>query len=738
MSYLVIVESPAKSKTLAKYLGKDFNVTSSFGHVRSLPSKSGSVIPEKDFETKYEIISPKHSEALIKASSKADKIYLAPDPDREGEAIAWHISEVIKDKTNAVIHRITFNEITKQAVINAINSPREIDLNLVTAQQARQNLDYLVGFTLSPILWRKVPGSKSAGRVQSVALRLICEREYEIKKFTSQEYWSIEGLFESENEEMEAQLTHFKGKKITKLEIKNKKSAQEIHDELFDLEYNVESITKKQIKRNPPPPFITSTIQQEASNKLGFSTKKTMSIAQKLYEGIDIKSEVVGLITYMRTDGLYVSDSAIKETRETIENLFGKKYVADKIIKYTNKVKNAQEAHEAIRPTSSERTPEILKSYLTQEQLQLYQLIWNRMLASQMKNAVLDQVTIDIKAKNSSANPTFRSTGSVLSFDGFYRIAGSPAKDKLLPKMEENSIIILKKVNPKQHFTQPPPRYTEATLVKKMEELGIGRPSTYSTIISVIQTREYVKLENKRFWTQDKGVIVNIFLTNFFPKYIEYSFTADLEKQLDAIALGNMNWKFFLKNFWSEFIDKIEETNKIQTKDVIENITKYIKDYLIHKDESLLCPDCQKQDILPYVSKFGVLWKCTECGYRSDKKIIGYTDNQEQILLKNGPYGPYIEANEKKWSVPEEIKDIDEKLAKQIMSLPNVLGQNPETSSEIKRGIGPYGAYVLHEKKYHSVKPLNKIFDITIKDAMEIINKPQKRKVTKTKETDKQ
>ena len=728
MQSLIIVESPAKSKTLTKYLGKDFIVLSSFGHVRSLPSKPGSVDPENDFSMKYEIISEKHSNALIKAASKVNVIYLAPDPDREGEAIAWHVAEVIKDFTEAKIHRITFNEITKTAVKKSLLSPRKIDMDLVNAQQARQGLDYLVGFTLSPVLWRKVPGSKSAGRVQSVALKLICQKEIEIKEFIKKEYWSITGCFGPQDTKLdfvlEAELISVDSKKLDKFHFDNESKTKQTSNELDKLAYLVTSITKKKITRKPLPPLITSTLQQEASNKLNFSAKKTMMIAQKLYEGIDISSDTVGLITYMRTDGLYVSDEAIEETRKFIQGNFGSEYVADKPIRYQNKVKNAQEAHEAIRPTSALRTPNAVKEFLTQDELKLYTLIWNRMIASQMSNAILEQLTIIIS--DQSLFYSFKATGSVVKFHGFYKVSDQITKDKLLPELNKGDAVVLNKIKNEQHFTQPTPRYTEASLVKKMEELGIGRPSTYATIISVLQTREYVKLENRKFIPEDKGIIVNVFLMQFFDQYVKYDFTANLEQQLDSIAVGEITWKHFLQNFWSEFNQKILETSKITTKQVIENITNSLHKYVVSKEEGFLCPDCKKADLTINVTKVGILNRCGECGYRSDKKVIFVDESGNEVLLKQGPYGRYIEANDKRYSIPAKIEMVDEDMAKKIMKLPIILGTHPVTNLEIKAGIGAYGAYIAHNKVYHSINSIDRIFEISLEEAIKIADTPKK------------
>ncbi|GAT78267.1 DNA topoisomerase I, partial [Ehrlichia ruminantium] len=521
---LIIVESPSKAKTIGKYLGSKYKVVASFGHIRDFPAKSGSVDPDKDFAMTYEIIakSEKYVSKLVQVANKETKeIYLATDPDREGEAIAWHIVEVLKEKNainnNIVINRMVFNEITKNAILASVKNPRNINMDLVYAQQARRALDYLVGFTLSPLLWRKLPGSKSAGRVQSVALRLICDRESEIEKFITQEYWDIEAKLQNvEGEEFSAYLKCYSGNKLEKFDIKNEEDANRLSAEIRQRSYSVSSVEKKHTKRNPYPPFITSSLQQEASTKLGFSAKSTMLIAQKLYEGVDIGGEIIGLITYMRTDGVYISDEAVEHIRSVISSMFGKEYLPESPRKYVKKIKNAQEAHEAIRPTNITITPDSLVSYLTQEQLKLYDLIWKRTVASQMNSAVLDQVIVELSSLDGIV--ILRAVGSSLSFDGFYKVYGhdDDSKNSMLPLLNENDHCPLNDVIPNQHFTSPPARYSEASLVKKMEEIGIGRPSTYASIISVLQDRQYVVLNQKRFFPTERGRVVNIFLVNFF------------------------------------------------------------------------------------------------------------------------------------------------------------------------------------------------------------------------------
>ena len=566
MKNLIVVESPAKAKTINKYLGKDYVVLASFGHIRQLPKKNGSVDTEDGFKIKYEInkTSQKHVKSLVDTMKTCDKLILASDPDREGEAIAWHVIEVLKQKkaikNDTIIERVVFNAITKNTVEQAMKEARKIDMDLVNAQQARVALDYLVGFNLSPVLWRKLPGSRSAGRVQSVALRLICERQAEILNFKSEEYWSINVLTKTQNnEEIIAGLVSIDGKKLNKLSIKNEKEAKKIKLELEKEEYKVSNIEKKEIKRNPFAPFTTSTLQQEASKKLGFSTKKTMSLAQKLYEGIDIGNGTQGLITYMRTDGVYTAPEAISAARNVIEKNYGKKYLPEKAIIYKNKIKNAQEAHEAIRPTDPSVLPENIKQYLTNDEYRLYDLIWKRLIASQMASVILDQVSIDI----STSKHILRATGSIIKFNGFYILYNetkedeAEEKDLILPNVKIGEILNFKKVIDKQHFTEPPAKYSEAGLVKKMEELGIGRPSTYANIISVLQDRGYVKLERKKFVAENRGIVVNAFLKSYFKKYVEYDYTAKLEDDLDIVSNGKKDWKQLLKEFWVPFKNNI-------------------------------------------------------------------------------------------------------------------------------------------------------------------------------------
>ncbi len=766
---LVIVESPAKAKTINKYLGKDFKVLASFGHIRDLPAKDGSVRPDEDFAIDYEISSKaaKHVKEIADAVKTAEAIYLASDPDREGEAIAWHVVEVLKQKKalkkGIKIYRVAFNEITKKAVSEAIANPRDIDMDLVNAQQARRALDYLVGFTLSPVLWRKLPGSRSAGRVQSVALRLICEREGEIEAFKSREFWDIKlDLKTALGADFTAKLTQYNGKKLEQFDIVAEKQAGDIVAILKAKNYSVASVEKKQSARNPYAPFTTSSLQQEASRKLGFGAKKTMMVAQKLYEGVELGGETVGLITYMRTDGVTVSQDAIIATRSMIEKKYGKEYLPEKQRFYTTKAKNAQEAHEAIRPTDVNKIPKDLSRYLDDDQMKLYDLIWKRMVASQMSSAILDQVGVDVKAHDNSA--VARATGSTVRFDGFFKVYRESRDDekdddesRILPPMEEAEKLKLEEVNPEQHFTQPPPRFTEASLVKKLEELGIGRPSTYASIISVLQEREYVTIDKKRFVAADRGRLVTAFLTSFFKRYVEYDFTANLEEQLDHVSAGEMDWKALLAEFWGAFSSNIEEAKGHTITDVITQLNDLLANYLFPKDENgepnRKCPLCASGEVSLKLGKFGSFLGCShypECKYTKqlgknegdaensengdngaafDSKILGKdTATGIDIILKKGPYGFYVQLGEdvkaapktkakgkdkekaapkpKRASLPKgrTPDDMDLESAISLLSLPRTVGIHPETGQEILAGLGRFGPYLKHDGKFTSLK----------------------------------
>ncbi len=660
---LVIVESPAKAKTISKFLGKDFNVMACVGHVRALPSKQGSVEIEEDIIPKYEVIpeSKKHITQIKKALKGCKTVYLATDLDREGEAIAWHLVTALKLKPDEskktrgseyAVKRITFHEITKEAINDALRHPGEISIDLVNAQQARVVLDYLVGFNLSPFLWKKIRYGLSAGRVQSVALRIICEREKEIKAFNQEEYWTIKAQLTptDTHNPFDAQLIQVDGKKLEKMAIQQAQQADEIIEKLKGSDYTVAKVQKREIKRTPPAPFITSTLQQEASRKLGFSAKKSMSIAQKLYEGIDVGKGTMGLITYMRTDSVHLAASALNDIHQVIVSKYGSEYALKTPRHFAQKSKNVQEAHEAIRPTDVTLIPEDIQGSLTKDQFKLYNLIWRRAVASQMARAVLDSVSVDIQAKDACV---FRATGSTLRFPGFMKLYiegrdnGEEKKEAgMLPPLEKNQILKLLKLLPEQHFTQPPPRYTEASLVKALEEYGIGRPSTYASIISILQEREYVKLIKKRFYPEDTGMIVSDLLVNHFSQYVDYDFTSRLEDRLDEIARGESQWKPTVKDFWDPFISRIHQKEKeIQKSDITTEKTDDI------------CPQCE-QPLVIKLGRYGRFYACSgfpKCRFVKSLK----NDPEEQspenqlteekcekcgspLMMRQGRYGPFL------------------------------------------------------------------------------------------------
>lgn len=770
MSHVVVVESPAKAKTINKYLGGDYTVLASFGHVRDLPSKDGSVLPDDNFSMHYEVSadSKKHMAAIAKALKGADSLYLATDPDREGEAISWHLVEALREqkalKDGTPIHRIAFHEITKRAVNEAIAHPRAIDMDLVNAQQARRALDYLVGFTLSPVLWRKLPGSRSAGRVQSVALRLICERDQEIELFDPQEYWDVSALMAKKSgESFTARLTHFGGEKLEKFSIPNEAEATRITTALRTRQYSITSVTPKQTKRNPYPPFTTSTLQMDASRRLGFGTKKTMQLAQKLYEGIDIGGETVGLITYMRTDAVTVATEAIMQTRDLIKAKYGAEYLPDSPRMYKSKAKNAQEAHEAIRPTDLTRTPEQLSARLDKDMWRLYELIWKRMMACQMEPAIYDQVVAEIDATDKSA--TFRATGSVLKFDGFltlYQLGKDEDEEdeesRRLPPLAEGEAVQAKDaeaIAAEQHFTQPPPRYTEASLVKKLEELGIGRPSTYASIISTLIDRKYVTLDQKRFRAESLGRLVSAFLTSFFTRYVEYDFTAKLEDELDDISNGEKEWKQVLQSFWTDFIAKIEESQQLTITDILETLDKLLEPYIFgHGEEEVEkarhCPTCKAGRLSLKTGKFGAFLGCsnypdctftkplvgeeaegtiTEDGAPFDfPKILGKdTASDQDVVLKKGPYGVYIQLGEekkpKRASLPKGMRpeQVSLEIALNLLSLPREVGEHPESGKTITAGIGRFGPYLLHDGVYVNLGPDDDVLTIGMNRAVTLI-----------------
>jgi DNA topoisomerase-1 len=768
MSNLVIVESPSKGKTIGKYLPNGHKVLASYGHVRDLPSKNGSVDPEQDFKMIYELNadSTKHVDAIVKAAKEANKIYLASDPDREGEAIAWHIIEALKEKRvdlkTKEIYRVSFTEITKKAIQNAFAHPRSVDMNLVDAQQARRAMDYLVGFNLSPILWRKLPGSRSAGRVQSVALRLICEREKEIEQFTSAEYWKITGTFENaKREKISSYLYSINSEKLEKFSINQASQAQEIVSAMLKQNYVIGEIKQKKVTRNPYPPFITSTLQQEASRKLGFSTKKTMMVAQKLYEGIALQGETVGLITYMRTDGVVIAAEALEQIRGHISNNLGAKYLSPFIREYKSKAKNAQEAHEAIRPTQIDFTPDALKLYLKEDELKLYTLIWKRTIASQMASVEMNQTSVDIESVDKQY--LLRATGSQIMFEGFYKIYkedqdasnedSEKDEDKLLPILQSGDKLNTLSIDPSQHFTEAPPRYSEASLVKKLEELGIGRPSTYASIISVLQDRNYVKHEKKKFYCEDRGRLVNSFLENFFSKYVEYNFTADLENQLDKVSSGEMQWKDLLKQFWHDFHDKTKEIGEKQSSEILDVINRDLQEHFFGNNENATrCPECSSGHLSIKSGRYGIFVGCSnypECKYTKQiEEMMHHEENeqtqstqdvwklegtQQNITMKKGPYGYYVETvidgETKRTSIPNFINrdSMSSEIANLLISLPRKIGEYQE--NEVKIGIGKFGPYILYKGKFHSLPSQMESLQIELDLAIEHIKNAQSKEL---------
>jgi DNA topoisomerase-1 len=766
--YLVIVESPAKATTIGKYLGKEYSVVSSFGHVRDIPSREGAVVPSQDFAIDYEInpAAQKHVKQIVENAKKADKILVASDPDREGEAIAWHIAEILKArrvlKKDCKIQRIVFQEITKSAVTDALKHPRDINYDLVDAQQARRVLDYLVGFTLSPILWRKLPGSRSAGRVQSVALRMICDRESEIEAFVSQEYWTIDCKFEgAKRESFIAHLQVLKGNKLDKFDIPSKEQSDKICSALLPLKYSVKSVEKKQQTRNPYPPFITSTLQQEASRKLGFSAKKTMQLAQRLYEGTNINGDNVALITYMRTDGVKLATEAITQIRKYISQTFGDTYLPKNPRIYKTKVRNAQEAHEAIRPIDIFLTSASLRGKLDEDQWRLYDLIWKRSLACQMNGVVFDQVHVLVVSDDGYAE--LKATGSVIAFDGFYKVYGDQkeAKDsgddgRILPILVQGERLNLLDVLPEQHFTEPPPRYSEASLVKHLEELGIGRPSTYASIISVLQDRGYVRLETKRFIPEERGRVVTAFLVSFFKKYVEYDFTANLEHELDLISSGEMEWKAFLRNFWNAFQPESESVKECDREKILEAVGEILEKHVFAStdegnSDNRKCPGCAEGVLKIKISRFGPFVGCSrypECKYtraleggkleagEPDDKALG-TDPQtdKTVLLKHGPYGFYLQLDEganskkaKKYSVPKglDVAKLNLEYALKLMQLPREVCKHPVTGMPIKAGIGRFGPYLLYNGLYSRLHEIDQIFNILPEEAVQLVDQTPK------------
>ena len=755
---LVIVESPAKAQTINKYLGNDYKVIASVGHIRDLPSKDGAVKPEENFKMSWEMNKDKDKvvKEIIGALKSADSLILATDPDREGEAISWHLKEILDHKKTTMgkpVERVIFNEITKSAVLEAMKTPRDINSELVDAYLARRALDHLIGFSISPILWRKLPGSRSAGRVQSVALKLICEREIEIEKFNIEEYWSISSIFSTVKEEkFSSRLTILNSHKLAKMDIKNEKEADLALQDIKKSKFNISKIELKRVKRNPLPPFTTSTLQQEASNKLGFSASRTMRVAQKLYEGINIGSETSGLITYMRTDGVQLSSQAIEEIRNEITNRHGENYIPQKPRVYKSKAANAQEAHEAIRPTLISRDPESISQFLDSDQNKLYKLIWKRTISSQMQSAELDETAADIA--NQDQTIIFRANGSQVIFPGFY-IYRDREDDRLLPKLIENEKVDLIDLKSEQHFTQPPPRYTDASLIKKMEELGIGRPSTYASILQVLVNRSYVEKEKGRHIPQERGRILTAFLNNFFGKYIEYDFTADLEKQLDKVSDGKLNYKNLLKEFWNGFKPHLNKMSELEREKILEALEKELAELFFPSDDikngtpNRQCPTCSNGNLGLELGKYGAFLGCSnypECKFT--KQIASNQDENNDnenfipgndgvlgvdpttglsVLIKKGPYGIYLQLGDekkpKRTSIPRLVsaKDINLEKALAFLSLPRLIGQHPESGQDISAGIGRYGPYLKYDINFISLPADETVINLGLNHAVVLI-----------------
>ncbi|MBF0324651.1 MAG: type I DNA topoisomerase [Alphaproteobacteria bacterium] len=764
---VVVVESPAKAKTINKYLGPDFQVLASYGHIRDLPAKDGSVRPDDGFAMDW--VADGKSERQIKeiaaAVKKADKLFLATDPDREGEAISWHVRQVLEEKgalKGKDVKRVVFNEITKTAVLDAMKNPRDIHQDLVDAYLARRALDYLVGFTLSPVLWRKLPGSRSAGRVQSVALRLICERETEIERFKTQEYWSVAVDFlTAKGQALTANLTHLNGAKLDKFSLGDEAAAQSAKLAIESDRFQIDKVERKKAKRNPYAPFTTSTLQQEASRKLHLGASRTMQLAQRLYEGVDIGGETVGLITYMRTDGVQMAAEAIAAARDLIGKDFGKAYVPASPRLYKAKAKNAQEAHECIRPTDMFRRPDQVAKYLDRDQLRLYELIWKRTVASQMAAAELDQVAVDIAGEGKKT--VLRATGSVVVFEGFLKVyredrddaPASPDEDeseRLLPDVSEGEAMSRQKVTPEQHFTQPPPRYSEASLVKRLEELGIGRPSTYASILTVLQERNYVRLDQRRFIPEDRGRLVTAFLESYFGRYVEYNFTADLENQLDEVSDGKIDWRKVLEAFWRDFLGAVEGTKELRVSEVIETLDRELGPHFFPEQpgghDPRLCPGCNSGRLSLKLGKFGAFIGCSsypEC--RFTRPLTVGTDGDgapeggdttrelgtdpatgEIITLRKGPYGWYAQrgdgAKPKRVSLYKGLEpaDVGLEIGLKLLDLPRPVGTHPETGKAIAAGVGRFGPYLLHDGVYKSLTKDDDVLTIGMNRAMELLS----------------
>ena len=765
---VVVVESPAKAKTINKYLGPGYTVLASFGHVRDLREKDGAVEPDSDFAMHWEVgeRAKKPLGEITKALKNADSLYLATDPDREGEAISWHLKEVLgegKKLKDLNVKRVVFNEITKTAVLDAMKNPRDLDRDLVEAYMARRALDFLVGFNLSPVLWRKLPGSRSAGRVQSVALRLICERETEIEVFKPREYWTIAAEFRTPSgATFTAQLTHLDGQKLDKFALGTEEEAKRAVAKIMAGDpYAVAGIEKKRTKRNPFPPFTTSTLQQEASRKLGLGASRTMRIAQQLYEGVDIGGETVGLITYMRTDSVTLSREAIAAARDLIGKQYGAKYVPESPRVWKTKAKNAQEAHEGIRPTDLFKRPEDVAKYLDHDQRRLYELIWRRTIASEMESAEVDQTAVDIAS--SDRKTTFRATGSIIAFDGFLTLyredRDDPSDDdednRVLPAVAEGDRLAHGEPKSDQHFTQPPPRYSEASLVKRLEELGIGRPSTYAGILDVLQDRGYVKLDKRRFIPEDRGRIVTAFLESFFNQYVQYDFTARLEELLDDISGGRAKWKDVLREFWQAFSEAVGQTKDLTITEVIDELDEELGPHffpaLPDGRDPRVCPGCNEGRLSLKLGKFGAFIGCSrypDCrftrplavengangGFEGTKTIGVDPVSNEVVSLRKGPYGLYMQLGEggedvkpKRVSLPKDVphESVNLDIALKLLALPREVGPHPTDGKPILAGLGRFGPYLKHGNEYRSLENTNDLLTVGLNRAVDIMSQPK-------------
>ena len=763
---VVIVESAAKAQTINKYLGRDFNVIACYGHVRDLPPKDGSVDPDNDFAMLWEMDAKgaKRVSAIADAVKGAQKVILATDPDREGEAISWHLLDILNKKRvlkDKKIERVVFNAVTKDAIKEAMANPREIDQALVDAYLARRALDYLVGFTLSPVLWRKLPGSRSAGRVQSVALRLVCDRELEIEKFISKEYWSLVAhLKTTSGEPFTARLVGADGQKISRLDIGSGSIAEDFKNALEQASFTVRSVEAKPVKRHPQAPFTTSTLQQEASRKLGLAPAITMRIAQRLYEGVDIGGETAGLITYMRTDGVDMAPEAVTSVRKVIGKEYGARFVPSTPRKYSAKAKNAQEAHEAIRPTDAARLPRDMAKYLEPEQAKLYELIWTRTLASQMESAEIERTTVDICAQAGTRQLDMRATGQVIRFTGFLELYQEGRDDEAdeesgrLPAMAEDEKLTKERIESTQHFTEPPPRFTEATLVKRMEELGIGRPSTYASTLAVLRDRDYVRLEKKRLVPEDKGRLVVAFLESFFSRYVEFDFTASLEEKLDLVSNNEIEWKTVLREFWEGFSAAVNETKELRTTQVLDSLNDLLGPHIFPTKEDggdpRGCPSCSNGQLSLKVGKFGAFIGCSnypECRFtrtlspptgeaaetlQPGVKVLGQDpESGAEITLRDGRFGSYIQEGEqteggekpKRASLPKNIRpeNLTLQQALALLSLPREVAKHPTTGEPIIVNIGRYGPYVQHAKTYANISNDDDILTIGANRAIDLI-----------------